>query len=322
MPQKEFQAKIIVITGPTASGKTALSIQLGFWLNSAKTKRLFGIGGSEIISADSRQVYKGMDIGTGKITKKEMAGIPHHLLDVVSPQKRFTFAQYKNLAEKELKGIIKKKKIPIICGGSYFYIKSLIDGLVIPKVKPDWQLRKKLDKKTAQQLYKMLVKTDPQRAKTIDQYNKRRLIRALEICLKIKGPVPELKTNPLPYPVLILGVTRSPQTLKKLIKKRLLKRLEEGMAEEVQKLHQSGLSWQKLEDFGLEYRFLARYLQKRITYQEMVQTLEKEIWHFAKRQITWFRKDLRINWVKNYIKAKTLTKDFLKTEKSKIEMNK
>jgi len=304
--------KLIVITGPTASGKTALSIKLCSWLNQTKNQKVFGIKGAEIISADSRQVYRGLNLGAGKITKKEMQGIPHHLLDVTSPKTRFTAAQYKKLGERKLKEIFDKEKLPVICGGSYFYIRALIDGLVIPQVKPDWQLRKKLNKKTAGQLYSLLAKTDKRRAETIDQYNKRRLIRALEIVLKTKKPVPELKLSPLPYPVLILGVSRPEQVLKELVKKRLLERLKQGMAKEVKNLHGSGLSWQKLEDFGLEYRYLAQYLQKKISYQEMVVTLEKEIWHFVKRQLTWFKRDGRIRWIKKQPEAEKLIKRFLR----------
>jgi len=189
------EKKLIVILGPTASGKSEMAIKLA--------KRFNG----EIISADSRQVYKEMDIGTGKLTKKEMKGIPHYLLDVASPKRRFTVVQYRKLALKAIEKIFKKGKIPILCGGTGFYIQAVIDGLVIPEVPPDWKLRKKLEKKSVKELFNQLEKIDPQRAKTIEPKNKRRLIRALEIVKKI-GPVPILKKQPLPYPVLMIGIKK------------------------------------------------------------------------------------------------------------------
>ncbi|OGZ18839.1 MAG: tRNA (adenosine(37)-N6)-dimethylallyltransferase MiaA [Candidatus Nealsonbacteria bacterium RBG_13_42_11] len=292
--------KLIVVLGPTASGKSDLAVQLA--------KKVAG----EVISADSRQVYKGMDIGTGKITKKEMKDVPHYLLDVVSPKKRFDVVRYRNLALKAMNKIFKKNKVPIICGGTGFYIQALIDGIIIPEVKPDWKLREKLEKKSIKQLFKMLKKLDPQRAKNIDRYNPRRLIRAIEIVLKSKKPIPAFKKIPLPYPVLIIGIKKRKEELKKLIEKRLLKRLKQGMIDEIKKLHKSGVSWKRLEEFGLEYRYIALYCQKKLTYPEMIEKLQKEVEHFAKRQMNWFKKDRRIHWIKNYKEAEELIRSFLK----------
>ena len=299
--------KLIVILGPTASGKSELAVKLAKKFN------------GEIVSADSRQVYKGMDIGTGKITKKEMQGIPHYLLDVASPKRRFTVSQYRKLVLKTINKIFKKGKIPILCGGTGFYIQAVVDGIVIPEVPPDWKLRKKLEKKSVEELYKILKKLDPKRAKTIESKNPRRLIRAIEIILKTKRPVPALKKNPLPYPVLLISIKKGKKELSSLIRERLLRRLKRGMIAEVKKLKKSSLSWKRLEEFGLEYRFVAQYLQKKLKskedkssssslavaqeYDEMVNLIQKEIEHFAKRQMTWFKRDKRINWVKNYNKA-------------------
>jgi len=292
--------KLIVILGPTSSGKSALAVKL--------SKKYNG----EVISADSRQVYRGMNIGTGKITKKEMRSVTHYLLDVASPKRRFTVTQYRKLALSAIDKILKKGKIPILCGGTGFYIQTVIDGIIIPEVKPDWKLRKELEKKTTEELFKKLKKLDPKRAGTIDKKNRRRLIRALEIVGKTKKPVPPLRKQPLPYPILILGIRKEKTELKKLIKKRLLKRLKQGMMiEEVKKLHKSGVSWKRLEEFGLEYRFVAQYLQKKIKYDEMVSILQVEIEHFSKRQMTWFKKDKRVRWIKNYEQGEKLTKDFL-----------
>ncbi len=287
--------KVIVIAGPTASGKTDLSIRLALYLKKA-----------EIISADSRQVYKGMNIGTGKITKKETKGIPHHLIDIASPKKRFTVFQYQKKGKKIIDQIIKKNKIPIIVGGTGFYINSLTKGLSFPQVLPDTKLRKSLEKE--KNLFELLKKLDPERAKSIDKHNKRRLIRAIEIVLKTKKPVPGLKEQTQPYQVLFLGIKKEKKELKKLIEKRLLKRLNQGMIKEVKGL---GLSWKRLEEFGLEYKYIAQYLQKKITYQEMIDILLKEIEKYTKRQMTWFKKEKNIIWVKNWQETKKIVKEFV-----------
>jgi len=291
--------KLIVILGPTAVGKSNLAVKLAKKFN------------GEIISADSRQVYRGMDIGTAKPTKKEMQGIPHHLLDVASPKKRFTVVQYRKLALEAINNILRKGKIPILCGGTGFYIQAVVDGILIPEVKPDWMLRSSLNKLETKELFKKLKKLDPKRAKTIEQKNRRRLIRALEIIIKTKKPVPPLKKEPLPYPILIIGIKRPFQKLKKRIKKRFLKWLKQGLIKEVKNLRKSGLSWKKIEDFGIHYRVVVQYLQKRINYTEMIKNSIKEIQNYTKRQMTWFKKDKRIHWIKNYKEAEKLAKGFL-----------
>lgn len=296
--------KIIVVLGPTASGKSDLAVNMAKKFN------------GEIISADSRQIYKGMDIGTGKITKKEMRGIPHYLLDATNPKKQFSVAEYKKLAENVINKIIKKGKTPIICGGTGFYIQAITENLDIPEVTPDWKLRKKLEKKTTEKLFKQLQKLDPNRAKNIDAKNRRRLIRAIEIVLKTGKPVPNYsaKRGPAPnWDVLYVGIKKSIPELKKLIHKRLIKRINIGMIEEIKKLHNQGVSWKRLDDFGLEYRYVARYLQGILTKEQMIEQLEQQIIKFAKRQMTWFNKypGERIHWVKNFPQVEKLIKNFL-----------
>ena len=292
--------KLIVILGPTASGKTELAIKLAKKFN------------GEIISADSRQVYKGMDIGTAKPTKKEMRGIPHHLLSVASPKRRFTVTQYRKLALKTINKIHKKNKVPFLVGGTGFYIQAVVDGIVIPEVPPDWKLRKKLAKKSVKELYRLLKKLDPKRAKTIEKENPRRLIRAIEIVLKTKKPVPLLKKSLRPYPVLMIGIKKSPQELKKRIKKRFLTWLKRGLIMEVINLRKSGLSWKRIEDFGIHYRVIAEYLQNKIEEKEMIENSIKEIENYAKRQMTWFKRDKRIQWLENCNQIEKLIKNFLK----------
>jgi len=291
--------KLVVVLGPTASGKSALAVNLAQKFN------------GEVISADSRQVYRGMNLGSGKISPKGRKGVIHHLLDVAVPQKRFDVVKYRKLAQRAIDKILKKGKTPILCGGTGFYIQAVVDGIVIPSVKPDWRLRSDLEKLTTEQLFKKLKKLDPRRAKTIDKNNRRRLIRSLEIVLKTKKPVPSLEKKPFPYPVLIIGIKKTPGELKKLIAERLQKRLKMGMTAEVKRLHQEGVSWKRLEEFGLEYRFLAQYLQKKLSYDKMLQLIQKESEHFAKRQETWFKRDKRINWIKNQEEADRLVKMFL-----------
>lgn len=292
--------KLIIILGPTASGKSDLAIKLAQKFN------------GEIISADSRQIYKEMNIGTAKIIKKEMSGVPHYMIDIVKPNQKFTLAQFQEKTIKIIKNIQKRNKLPLLVGGTGLYIQSIVDNLKIPETKPDKKLRNKLEKLTNQELINKLKKLDSKALKIIDTKNKRRLIRALEIIIKTRKPVPLLKKQPLPYPVLMVGIKKQSDELKCLIKKRLLKRFKEGMVLEVKKLRKSSLSWQRLEEFGLEYRYIAQYLQKKLNYKELVERLQKEIEHFTKRQMTWFKKDKRIRWIKNQKEAEKLVKEFLK----------
>jgi len=297
--RRNHKPKIIVILGPTASGKSDLAVKIAKKIN------------GEIISADSRQVYRGMNIGSGKITEEEKKEIPHHLLNVVSPKRKFSVSQYQKLAQKKIKNVSKKKKIPILCGGSAFYIQSIIDGIIIPEVKPDWKLRKKLEKKSVKELYLILKKKDPRRAKNIEKENPRRLIRAIEIIEKTKNPVPHFKTSSN-YNTLIIGIKKDEKELKKLIKKRLLKRFKIGMIDEVLQLKNSGISWKRLESFGLEYKWIAKYLQKKISNKEMKEFLLRDIIKFTKKQMAWWKNDKRIKWIKNYKETKILINDFLK----------
>ncbi len=292
--------KIVVILGPTASGKSEMAVKIAKKFN------------GEIISADSRQVYRGMDIGTGKITKKEMQGIPHYLLDVTSPKRRFSVVQYRKLAIIAIDKIFRNARVPILCGGTGFYIQAVVDGIVIPEVKPDWRLRLSLEQLKTQELFERLKKLDSKRAKTIDKNNRRRLIRALEIIIKTKKPVPALKKNPLPYPVLMIGIKKEKEELKKIIEKRFFKWLKQGLIKEIKKLKKLGLSWKKIEDFGIHYRIIAQYLEKEINYKEMIENSIIELQNYAKRQMTWFKRDNRILWIKKYKEAEKLVKEFLK----------
>jgi tRNA dimethylallyltransferase len=283
--QENKTFEMIVILGPTASGKSALAIKMARKI------------GGEIISADSRQVYRGMDIGTGKVTKREQRMAPHHLLDVVSPRSTFSTGRFVKLARQAIVQIQRRGKVPIIVGGTGFYIDSLIYNIPLPKVKADWELRKKLEKKTTEQLFAMLKKRDPDWAKNIDPKNPRRLIRAIEVSKA--GPSSKFKITDFYKPVPeveVIGISPKQQKLEENISRRLTARLKQGMVKEVQKLHTSGISWKRLESFGLEYRWVALYLQNKITRSEMQDGLLRDILRYAKRQMRWFKRNPNIKW--------------------------
>ncbi|MEK7219185.1 MAG: tRNA (adenosine(37)-N6)-dimethylallyltransferase MiaA [Patescibacteria group bacterium] len=297
--------KVFVILGQTATGKSNLAVKIALRLCSGPSAQKLG---GEIISADSRQVYKSLNIGTGKITAKEMHGIPHHLLDVVNPKKKFSVTEYQKLAEEKIKEIINKNKIPIICGGTGFYIDAITKGIIFLEVPPNWKLRKKLALVDDRLLMLKLQKLDPERAKNIDAKNKVRLIRAIEIA-KALGKVPPLKQysdnnvtnsaiaeNVSPYRFIKIGLYLPEDKLKKKIKIRLEKRMKMGMLNEAKKLHEHGLSWKRMEELGLEYRFMALHLQNKISKKEMLDKLNSEIYKYAKRQMTWFKRDKSIKW--------------------------
>ncbi len=298
--------KIIVVLGPTASGKSDLAVKIA--------KKFKG----EIVSADSRQVYRGMDIGTGKVenesSKKDVfihQGIIHHCIDIASPKRRFSVAQYQKAAQKSINDILKREKLPILCGGTAFYIKALVEGISLPEALPDWSLRKELNKKNKQELYSMLRNLDPERAKNIEKDNPRRLIRALEIVIQTDKPVPEIKKN-YQYNPLFIGTKIDREKLNKRIEKRLDERLKQGMIDEVDKLRGSGLSWQRIKSFGLEYKWLAKYLQKEISYQEMHESLLRDIIKFSKNQMAWWKNDPGIEWIEKNQDALNLVKNFIK----------
>lgn len=274
--------KIVVILGPTATGKSDLGVEIARRLN------------GEVASADSRQVYKGMDLGSGKITKREMRGVPHHLLNVCSPKKIYNVSDYKQDAERAIEKILAKGKLPILVGGTGFYIQSIVDGIIIPEVPPNPELRSRLEKMSVAELQNILKKKDPERFAEIDAKNPARLVRAIEIAEAL-GKIPKLKSEPK-YNCIQIGLTLPHDELSQKIQARLMKRIKKGMVKEVQKLHAGGLSWKRLESFGLEYRYVAHFLQKKISRAEMIEQIQIKSLQFAKRQMTWFKRDRRIMW--------------------------
>jgi tRNA dimethylallyltransferase len=284
--------KILVIIGPTASGKSALGVELA--------KKFHG----EVISADSRQVYRGLDIGTGKITKREMRGIPHHLLDIASPKKVVTAHEFTRRAHIAMQKMLKDNKLPIIVGGTGFYIDALLDRASLPDIPPNKGLRAALAKKNAAELFGMLKKKDPKRARSMDtpseRNNKVRLIRALEIATFKKArsssfPQFSIKATPR-YEVLWVGISPSQKVLEQKINMRLKARLRIGMIAEAKRLHADGLSYKRMENLGLEYRSLARLLQNKITRKEFEEELSRDIRRYAKKQLVYWKRNKDIRW--------------------------
>ncbi len=247
-----------------------------------------------------------MDIGTGK------EKFPQHLIDVADPTKDFNVSNFIKLAKEKIEEITARGNLPIIVGGTGFWIDSLVYGYELPEVKPSQQLRQEMDTKTTYELLAQLQKLDPHRAKHIDGHNKRRLIRALEIALTA-GPVPVLNKESI-YDALWIGIKIDKEALDQKIEKRLHERLEAGMVDEVKKLHDAGVSWGRLDAFGLEYRLISQYLQEKLSYDEMVTQLATAIRQYAKRQMTWFKRNKNIRWITTVNDALLLVQNFLASD--------
>lgn len=279
--------KLVIILGPTASGKSVLGVTLA--------KKFRGV----VISADSRQVYRGLDLGTGKITIQEMAGVPHYLLDVASPRGQYSVDRYVRDVHCVLKKIPTETPIFLV-GGSPFYIEALTKPNAYSLVPPNPALRRRLGKISTSRLIGQLRRLDPSRLQKIDTANRRRLIRAIEIA---KGaPLPEGGRvggeGELPqFRILKLGLKIPKIKLHRHIDRRVDQRMRRGMLNEVQRLHRRGLSWERLDAFGLEYRYLAKILRGTLTMAEGVQQLKSATHHFSKRQMTWWKRDQDIHWV-------------------------
>lgn len=293
--------KIIVILGATSTGKSDLAVEIAQKCN------------GEIISADSRQVYTGMNLGSGKITANEMQGIPHYLLDVEDPKNTFTVDQFQKLGAIAIKTILDKNKTPIICGGTGYYIDSLIHQTTLPKVPANKILREELESKSLSELQNILKSKKAKNIQHIDIYNKVRIIRALEI-ISALGDIPKTKKKKN-YRVLFIGLDLPKDNLQKRIHTRIIKRLEMGMLDETKKLIKDGMSHQRLQSLGLEYRYMSKYLLGKIDYGEMIEMLYRDTLKFVKRQKTWFKKNKNIHWFNPITeKTKILKKvsDFLK----------
>lgn len=280
---------VIIILGPTGVGKTALSILI------AKALR------TEIISADSMQIYRQMDIGTAKPSAEELGAVPHHLIDVVSPAEAFSAGMFKERAEKVIDDLHAKGRIPLVVGGTGLYIRSLTAGLFEGPA-ADWPLRDKLmeDEKVhgSGHLYKYLCEVDPAAARKIDPNDLRRTVRALEVSLKEEKKISECRessTRPSGYDFIKIGLSRERDELYRMIEQRVDKMMEQGLLAETGRLLRTGPGRTALQALG--YREMIEHLNGRIELEEAVRLTKKRTKMYAKRQMTWFRKEPEINWV-------------------------
>lgn len=273
--------KLIVIAGTNASGKSGLGVELALRF------------GGEIVSADSRQVFRGLDLGSGKIAPGEMKGVPHHLIDVCEPGDFFSMHDFQRLAYDAIDGIVARGRPPFLVGGTGLYIASVTEGYVMSDSAPDLQYREYLETFETPQLYEMLVQAVPD--VQVEPKNRNRVMRLLE---KLHAGDDHIPRSQPRYECLKLGVTWDRETLRARIDERLQRRLDAGMIEEVQGLIDRGVSTQFLIKLGLEYRFITQYLTGEIPNREdMVAQLGIAIRKFAKRQMTWFRRDGEILWL-------------------------
>jgi tRNA dimethylallyltransferase len=281
--------KLIVILGPTATGKTHFAVNYAIKHN------------GEIISADSRQVYRGLDIGTGKdLAEYNVNGkvVQHHLIDIIEPTKDYSVFQFQKDFYHAYHSIIERDKTPILCGGTGLYIESILLGYDMVEVQPNHELRAKLAVLQKSELEGMLINLNPKLHNSTDLTSKKRIIRAIEIAMAknisnhTQHKIPEYT---------VYGISFDREVVRERITNRLKYRLQNGMIEEVEALIKSGLSCERLDYLGLEYRYLGQFLQKEITYNDMFQRLNSAIHQFAKRQITFFRRmqkrEIEINWI-------------------------
>ncbi|MCD6442076.1 tRNA (adenosine(37)-N6)-dimethylallyltransferase MiaA [bacterium] len=305
---KKNKPQIIVICGPTGSGKSSIALKLAKEY-SRKNQNV------EIISADSRAIYKGMDIGTAKVLPNDNNGIPCHMINIIDPNQKFTVALFKNQATKIIKKIHRRKGIPFLVGGTGLYINAIVDNLTIPKVEPDKKMRAEIEKEINHKgldfVWQKLLEIDPQAEDFVQKENPRRVIRALEVCLKTGQPFSQLRAKTQPeFDALQIGLKIERTKLYSQINQRTEQMIENGLVEEVKGL---------LEKYSpsapglatIAYQEIISYIQNEITLQEAIDLIKKNTRHYARRQITWFKKDKRIHWVTAYSQANQLIKNFL-----------
>lgn len=275
--------KLVVIAGTNASGKSGLGIELA------------GKYDAEIVSADSRQVFTGLDLGSGKVTTEEMKGIPHYLIDVVNPNDFFSLSHYQKMAYEAIDDIHSRGKKAFVVGGTGLYVNSIVDGYNLNDAEPNFAIRKEVEEKTIDELIEIIKGTNPLALEKLDLNNKRRLERAAEKVLT--GKYNENPSTPK-YDTLVIGVTWPREVLYERIRERLDRRLDQGMIEEVENLRKNGASDDFLFRLGLEYRYILMYLRGEFKdFDAFYNKLFMEIRHLAKEQMTWFRKRSDIHWI-------------------------
>ncbi|PIZ95941.1 MAG: tRNA (adenosine(37)-N6)-dimethylallyltransferase MiaA [Candidatus Magasanikbacteria bacterium CG_4_10_14_0_2_um_filter_33_14] len=302
--------KLIVILGPTASGKTEWSLHLA--------KKFDG----EIISADSRQVFKKMDIGTAKAQGEwrrdgfkrtyYVDDVPHYMMDFLDPGKFFTAAKFHDQSIKHVKTIHRKNKNPFVVGGTGMYIQSLVDNYKMPRIPPNKKLRRSFEEKSNEELLEWLKQVDPISAEIIDQNNKRRLIRALEVSILSGEPFSsQQKMGEALFDILQIGIKVDKETIHKRIEERVDKMIENNLLKEIDALLKQKYSWDLPSMSGIGYRQFREHLEGTEELEKAINKLKKETKHFAKKQMTWFKRDKRINWVEKREEAEKLIEEFL-----------
>ncbi len=282
-----MKSKVVALVGTNASGKSALALDL------AQTYS------GEIISADSRHVYRGLDIATGKVTSDEQRRIPHHCIDIADPRERYTAADFVRDGRNALRGIWQRDHLPFVVGGTGFYIDALLGRVALGAVPPNEALRDELDAVPAHGLFERLNTIDPARAADLARKGEhtlhRRIVRALEI-----ATAPQTSEAALHLPagvsILWIGIALTDAELKARIRQRTTERLSRGMIDEARHLHVHGLSYARMEELGLEYKHLAHFLRGEIDEQELRECIERDDWKYAKRQRTWFKRNEAIEW--------------------------
>jgi len=288
---------LLAIVGPTAVGKTLVSLHLS------------DVFQGEVISADSRQTYIGMDIGTAKPTALERATVPHHLIDIATPDRPLTLAQYQALARSSIDDVLSRNRLPLLVGGSGLYVRAVLEGWAIPQVPPNPHLRAVLELEAKRcggiDLHRWLSTLDPVAASRIDGRNVRRVIRALEVCLATGRPISGLQTRkPPPYRILRIGLTMPREMLYSRIDRRVGKMMAQGLVEEVEELVAKGYGFDLPAMSGLGYRQIGLYLQGEVTLEEAVALIKRETRRFVRQQYTWFRlANPKIRWFDAHVAA-------------------
>lgn len=290
-----------MVVGPTASGKTHFACQLASVLN------------GEIISADSRQVYKGLDIGTGKDLQEyvlDRKKIGHHLIDIMDADQHYYLHDFIKDLNHAFIQIRSKNKLPIICGGTGLYLDALRKDFSLTQIKENPTLRAEIENLSKEDLLERLKNYPEDLTRQVDRDSKKRIIRGIEIASYLEQHPTTLAKTELPFRPYYIGINPDIEVRKQKIAERLIKRLNEGLIEEVQNLLNKGISHERLQFFGLEYKFVSRYLLQQLSKEELILQLQTAIFQFAKRQMTWFRKmekeGVEINWVESGIEAKSL----------------
>jgi tRNA dimethylallyltransferase len=299
--------KLIAIVGPTASGKTSLSLEL--------TRR----HGAEIVSADSRQIYREMDIGTAKPSWDEMRAILHHLIDIKNPNEDYTVSDYQRDAQAAIADIARRGKLPVLVGGTGLYVRAVLENLDIPRAAADPALRARIERDIAElglaAVFAQLVARDPEAAYIVDPRNPRRVVRALEVAITTGEPfTAQRRQSPALYDVLKLGLATNlwpPEILRERIDRRIDVMMQDGLVEEVENLVKKyGRACVAFDAIG--YREIIDYLNGKISLERAVANMKLNTWRYAKRQMTWFRKDKEVQWIENLEEAEKLLKEFLK----------